>query len=91
MTPVVETEKNLPELIWDSIISYGFAATVVISIIVDIILCRQKYVSNGRIILSSIVTIVLVAFDTVAIKYPLPQGWIVLVNFAVIIIYVFFC
>lgn len=78
---------SIPLLLWDSIMNLETGLVFVIEVIVSILL--GKYANNirkSRIVIISSLILFLSIFDEFAIKYPLHQVWIALVNFVVVAI-----
>ena len=85
--PNPNPNTDLGTIVWDSLTSVASGAVFLIDLAVSVllILCT-KQLRKGRIVCISVLVFVIATFDNIAIKYPLQQGWIALVNFAAIIV-----
>lgn len=78
---------NFIRLVWDSIISIPTLSVFLMDIIISTLLITYSHqLQKSKIVCMSILFFVIVTFDNIAIRYPLQQEWIALVNLAAIII-----
>ena len=86
--PKHDPSINLGRLVWESLINIPSGAVFIIDLVVSILLLiYAKQLRKGRIVCMSVLVFVIATFDNIAIRYPLQQEWIAIVN----LVAIFFC